>query len=204
MQEIKRTNSHFSERSSFLIFLMGIMLLGVFVGSLAFCSMDKSTLSGLSFVTQGFIQTRKEQGMLEILLSSLLSSSGMLLIIFLLGFSAVSQPIELMIPFFRGLGLGASIAQIYTVSSTRGFVIVFLLILPYAIITSFAIIIAVREAIKLSNILISNVISSTSNDNMKAIARLYFIKLLVLEAIIAFGAIVDCICSMLFSGILLK
>lgn len=203
MQELKRTRTSFFDRNRFFILLTGIMLGGVLIGSLAFCSMNDTTAGRISFIAKGFIETRAKLSLSAIFVNTFLSSSGFLLLIFILGFSAVTQPIEILIPFFKGLGLGASLAQIYADSGVKGFLIILLLIVPCAIINSFGIIIAVREAIRFSNIFTSKAISSENGGGMKSITKLYCIKFLVIEVIMMIGAAVDCICSFMFAGVLL-
>jgi len=204
MQEIKRTSKSFFEQNKLIILLLGVMLGGVLIGSLAFCSMNEASVGRISFIAQGFMSTRASQSIFEIFIGSFLSSTGIVLLIFILGFAAVTQPIELLIPFFRGLGLGASLAQIYAFSGVKGFLIILFLIIPYAIINSFGIIIAVRESLKLSNIFSSRAISSANSEGMKNTTKLYCIKFLVIELIMLVGAIVDCFCSFLFANILLN
>lgn len=204
MRELKNGRTSFLEKNRFFILLVGIMLGGVLIGALAYCSMNENSVGTITILTQGFIQTRASSGTLNILINSLLSSTIPLLIVFILGFSAISQPIELIIPFFKGLGLGASLAQIYAGSGLKGFIIIICLILPYAIITCFALIIAVREAIRFSSVLTEKALSDINNGGMKSTTRLYCIKFLVLEVIMIIGAIVDCICSFIFAGLLIK
>lgn len=204
MQDSKRTSVSFLEKNSFFILLIGIMLGGVLIGSLAYCNMNESSIGRISFVAQGFIETRTKQSMLSIFMNSFLSSSAPVLIMFVLGFCAVTQPIELLIPFFRGLGLGASLSQIYEFSGVKGFLIILLLIIPYSIINSFGLIIATREGIRYSNILAAKVFSSANCEGMKSVTKLYCEKFFVIEVIMIIAAVVDCICSFVFAGILLK
>jgi len=204
MQEFKRKKTSILERNSLFILLLGIMLGGVLIGSLAFCNMNENAVGTISFISQGFMKTRASQSMLGIFMKSFLSASAPMLLIFVLGFCAVTQPIEFLVPFFRGLGLGASLAQIYSSSGIKGFLIILFLILPYAIISSFGVIIGTREAIRLSNIFAGKAVSSANSEGMKSITKLYCIKFLVLEVVMIIGAIVDCAFSFIFAGVLLK
>jgi len=204
MQENKRTSDSFFDKNSFFILLLGIMLGGVLIGSLAFCNMNENAIKKMSFIAQGFVETRTGQGFLSILLKSFISSSIPVLIIFLLGFSAVTQPFEFLIPFLKGLGLGASLAQIYQTSGIKGSLIILFLIIPYVIINTFGLIVATREAIRFSNIIAAKAFSSSNSDSLKNITKLYCEKFVIIEVIMVFAAFVDSICSFVFAGVLLK
>ena len=203
MKDIKSTGLSFIEQNSFFIFIAGIMLGGVLIGTLAFCGMNEISVSKISFISQGFIGSRAEKGFVEILIDSFLSSTGQLLVVFVLGFWAVSQPLEVLIPFLKGLGLGASLAQIYSSIGIKGFLIILLLIIPYALISVFALIIAIREAIKLSNIFARKAFYDTNTQGMKKITKLYCQKFAILEVLMIIASLVDSTCSFLFVRFLL-
>ena len=185
-----------------IVLLMVLVLAGVLIGTLVFSNMNPSDLSNLSFMTQGFIENRAGQTFLQTLTTSFTSSSLMVLICFLLGFSAISQPAEFLIPLIRGIGLGTSIAYIYTSYGIRGFFITFVMIMPHAVISSVVIIISARESIRLSNIFTGYAFSSNREGEMRTNIKLYLLKFLVLFAIIGVSSFIDSILTLLFAGIL--
>ena len=128
-----------------IILLMTLLLIGVLIGTLAFCNMSQDDFNNFSFITQMFIKKKSEQTFLQSLINSFSTSASLLLICFFLGFSAISQPVEITIPIFRGLGLGASIAYIYVTYGIKGFLISLLLIIPNAVISSISIIMAKKK-----------------------------------------------------------
>ncbi len=200
--ERKNTKSNFIEKNSFFILVIGLMIGGVIIGTLAFCGMDKILTSNISFVTKSFMSLRADQSATEVFLQTLMKSVGQLFFVFLLGFWAVAQPIEFFIPLFNGLGLGSTFAQIFALEGVKAFGVISLLILPYVLISTFALVIAIRESIRLSNILFKNLITTNKNIIMRQTTKLYCQKFLVLFIIMVIASIVDGICALLFSGVL--
>lgn len=186
-----------------IMFFMILLLIGALFGTLIFCNMQSSEISNLSFITQGFIKNKTEQTFVQSLINSFTTSSLLVTICFFLGFGAISQPVEFLVPIFRGLGLGTSISYIYITYGVKGLLITLVLIIPNAVISSIAIIIAARESIKLSNMFTSYIISNNTENNMKSCIKLYVLKFLILFAIIGLSSILDSLLAFLFAGILL-
>lgn len=186
-----------------IILLMTLLLIGVLIGTLAFCNMSQDDFNNFSFITQMFIKNKTEQTFLQSLINSFSTSASLLLICFFLGFSAISQPVEITIPIFRGLGLGASIAYIYVTYGIKGFLISLLLIIPNAVISSISIIIAARESINMSNMFTFFAISNSCENNMKSCIKLYLLKFLILFVIIGLSSVIDSLLAFIFAGMLL-
>lgn len=195
--------SRIPQSKKFIVFLMALVLVGVLIGTLAFCNMSTGEISDLSFITQGFIKNRAAQTFFETLSASFTSAGFLVLLCFLLGFGAISQPAELLIPIFRGIGLGTSIAYIYTSYGTRGFFITLVIIVPHAVISSVAIVIAARESMRMSNLFTGYAFTSGRETEMRTNIKLYLLKFLVLFAIIGISSFLDSILTFLFAGILL-
>lgn len=193
---------HVTQTKAFILALMVIVLVGVLFGTLAFCNMSSNDVSNLSFITQGFIKNRAQQTFLQTLSTSFSSSGLLVLVCFLLGFCAIGQPMEILIPFFRGLGLGTSIAYIYASYGVRGFFITLIMIMPHAVISSIAIIISARESMKLSNLFTTFAWSSKNNMEMRSNIKLYLLKFLILFVIIGISSLIDSILTFVFAGIL--
>lgn len=203
LKEIKTTGLTFIEKNSFFILIAGIMLGGVIIGTLAFCGMNETSVSKISFIAQDFIVSRSQKGAIDILVETLLKSTGELLVVFILGFWAISQPFEMLVPFLKGLGLGASFAQIYSFAGAKGFLIILLLLIPYSLISVFALIIAIRESIKMSNIFAKKAFYDTNTSGMKNVTRLYCQKFFALEVIMIIASVTNCLCSFLFARFLI-
>lgn len=204
MQEIKKGQAFsFIEKNSFFILIVGLMTGGVLIGALVFCGIDSSSLNKLSFVSTGFVEKRSDVDFLNLFIKTLLSSTAQLFAVFVLGFWAVSQPFELLLPLLKGLGLGASLAQIYAISGAKGFLIILLLIIPYTLVSVFALVIGIKEAVKLSNIFARKAFFDTNTHGMKKITSLYCQKFGILEIIMLTASLLDCLCTFVFTKFLL-
>lgn len=195
-----RTSKDFIHNISFFGFLIALAVLGILFGVMSFCFMDDSFLSEISLAQQNFMEIRKNQDFVHILIKSLCSSTVFLAGAFLLGFSAIAQPIEILIPLIRGLGLGVSVAQIYSQSGKSGILTCMILIIPCTLISMYALVVGVRESVGLSNIFMTNALCSGQTYGLLNSIKLYATKFLVLEAVTAVSAVVDCICTIAFVG----
>lgn len=204
MKHKKMSWLSFVNENRLLIILFGILVFGILIGSLTYRNFTSEETSSLSFLAQGFMDDRISQTPSQILSNSFVSATLLLGIAFISGFCAIAQPFQLMIPLIKGLGLGASVAQIYAIKGGSGLIIVLLLIVPYSAITCFAYLIAVKESISYSVSYFKLAFFVGHNDGMRVETKNYCIKYLVLEIIIAISALIDCLSSFLFADLLLK
>ncbi len=183
--------------------IMLLMIVGVLIGTLAFLFVKTSTLSDLNIVENDYLSMRQNGGYVSILYSSLLNSSTLIIVLFLLGFCAIAQPAAILVPIYKGLGYGATIAQIYSENGLNGFFSALILILPCALISSYALFIGVRESLRLSNRFFSQAFLNrrSDSDTINDYVKLYAVKFLVLEAVTAVSAAVDCLSSLVYNMI---
>lgn len=180
--------------------IMLLMVAGVLIGTLAFSFIKTGTLRDLNLVGNDYLTMRENGGYVEILYSSLLNSSMLIVLLFLLGFCAIAQPAAILVPVYKGMGFGVTIAQIYSENGISGFFTAVIMILPCALISSYALFIAVRESIRLSNRFFSQAfLDKRSESSINEYVRLYAVKFLVLEAVTAVSAAVDCLSSLVYN-----
>lgn len=192
-----------NSKSNVIFRIMLLMIAGVLIGTLAFSFIKTSTLSDLNLVENDYLSMRENGGYIKILYSSLLNSSLLIIVLFLLGFCAIAQPAAVLVPVYKGLGFGAAIAQIYTENGFHGFFTALILILPCALVSSYALFIGVRESMRLSNRFFSQAFLSrrTESESINEYVKLYAVKFLVLEAVTAVSAAVDCLSSLVYNMI---
>lgn len=194
----------FVNKNRLLVSLFVILILGILVGSLTYRSFTSEETSSLSFLAQGFMEDRVSKTPSQILTNSFVSATVVMGITFISGFCAISQPFQMLIPFIKGLGLGASVAQIYVIKGGSGLIIVLLLIIPYSAIICFAYLIAVKESVKYSAAFFRLAFFAGHNEGMRAVTKNYCIKYLILEIIVAISAVIDSVSTFLFADLLLK
>lgn len=123
------------------------------------------------------------------------------LIAYLSGYSAIAQPITLMLLLLKGLITGFFMAGIYTSFGLKGAVFCGLVLVPNLLVSLFCLIIAARESISLSNMIF---LSFTSNDLQKPTkpaVKLYNFKFGILFLILLGGALLELVCFLIFSGL---
>lgn len=188
-----------NKKTNILFKIALLMLFGVLLGVLAFCFFNKEVILNLANIEDDFLNIRLSENYLSILFSSLLNSSVIIVLLFLLGFYPFAQPLEIIIPIYKGLGYGVTVAQLYYTNGAKGILMSLILILPNALISSYAVFIGVRESLTLSNGLFSHMFLYRKFDNIKETIKLYSVKFLVLEAIISLSSAIDCICCLLYN-----
>ncbi len=203
MKDRNITFRTFASENKLIIVLFSVLLIGILIGSLAFRSFSSEELSSLSVFAQGFIENRANKSSSQILSQAFFSGTAMLLVAYVSGLCAIAQPVEFIIPLIKGLGLGASVAQIYAIKSVKGIGIVFLLIVPYAAMTCFVYLVAIKESVRYSNKLFSVTFLSGHNEGLKVYTKMYCLKFAFLEIIIVIASFVDWMCTILFAGMLL-
>ena len=180
--------------------LMAVLLCGVLIGSVVSGNMTVRGNSALSSVTDGYRAGITERTFGEVFLSSLTSSGVLVFICFFMGFCAVGQPVHVGILIFRGIGLGATIAHFYSTYGFSGFLDVVFLIVPGAVVSSLALILAAREGMRFSNILGGFLSGVEGERDCKALLRLYMLKFAVLSAIIVTSSLLDAVTAFVSSG----
>ncbi len=190
--------SSLSHNEAAVLLLMILFLAGVFIGTMLFGRLNGEQLESLGRVTGSLIDNRLGQTFLQTLMNSFSGAFVLLLGCFILGYSAVSQPVEIIIPVFRGLGMGVSLAGMYSRYGIRGFGMSMVLIIPGGIISAFVLMFAVREALRMSGS-ICMIIFSDRNIQRTLDHKLYFTKFVILTAILVISSLIDSLFTFLFA-----
>ena len=194
-----RTGKREKESFGVLIFII-TFLLGLIMGTVLIKMTSISEQSVLSEITSSFINTKTQQGFLDNLLSSFFSTSVFLLFAFFVGFFALGKPIAILIPMFKGLGLGISMADIFMQNGVKGYLICLILVLPSAIVSLIAIIFASKEAAKASSLIFSFVCRKINSESDDTRFGAYIIKFTAFFIIALLGAVIDATLTFFFSN----
>lgn len=169
-----------------------LYFIGVISGVILYCFPPDGQADSFGIFAQNFVSGRFDKKFAEILVNSFCEPFVMLLICFLLGLSAISHPAEYLVPVFHALGTGITFAGIYDKYGVNGVVMSAVMLIPGTVISAFAVIIAVREALNMSTDVYSasfGRVSTTAKINF----RLYFTKFVILCAIVVIAAFVESI-----------
>lgn len=187
-------------KSGVLAFFAGVILFGALLGTVTFCFMGSDELSRLSVFSNSFVDVRSSGDLGEILVRSFVSSTVFIAVVFLSGFSALGQPLAVAVLLLRGMGWGAAMSQLYSLYGGRGALLSAVFVLLPAVITAAALMIAARESVAMSNILLCVVFSDRQHNGLRQTVRLYAVKFLVLEAAAAVAAGLECLLTVIFAG----
>lgn len=178
----------------FLLFLTG-MVYGVLM------LRGGSLFELLHSYSVNYLATIRENTLFQNFFSLFSSAFFYLLGAYLLGFSAIGQPFILLLPFFRGLGLGAFMGYFYVTYGLRGIGCCLLVVLPAALVALLALIIGCRESLRLSILLFSGFRSGKSASLGRNTLKLYHLKFLILIVFALISAILGTVCILLFAGL---
>lgn len=146
----KRNLSRRFEENRWLIFLGIAYLIGMVIG----CEFISRTAigyeDGIFAIFTNFIEVRSSQPIQDTVIFSFLSTFYLLVFLFLLGFCAISLPLIPMVPLFKGVGYGITIAAILQSEYRSQLTTILLLIVPYAAATACIVIVGAQYAIQLS------------------------------------------------------
>ena len=119
------------------------LIVGIAIGTLIGMKLSESEISGLAETS--FLKYRGEQ--VESFLSFFTSSATYVVVVFLMGFCAVFQPLEILLVAFKGLGLGLMAQSVYTGDDVLSKLILFL---PFAVLSSGILIFQAGDAVSMS------------------------------------------------------
>ena len=187
-------------KSGVLAFFAGAILIGALLGAVTFCFMGSDELSMLSVLSNTFVDVRSSGDLEEILVRSFFSSTVFLAVVFLSGFSSLGQPLAVAVLLLRGMGWGVAMSQLYSIYGGHGVLLSAMFVLLPAVITAAALMIAAREAVAMSNILLCIVFSEGQHGGLRQTVRFYAVKFLVLEAAAAVSAALECLLTIIFAG----
>lgn len=200
MQEISRVTTDVKKRFKTLRPIMLLILIGVFIGTAVYILKDEPLSGSLNELNTDYLSLRSGSSYMSVMITSLFNSTILLAILFLGGLCAVAFPVVLVVPIYKGLGIGCSVAELYASMGQKGFIYALILILPSAVISCYALMIGTREAYRMSIECFGAIFKSkiyTVSEN----AKLYLVKFLILEAILSVSATIDSLCSLVYNNI---
>lgn len=119
---------------------------------------------------------------------------------FLAGFSAVGQPLGIMIMISRGFGIGASGALMYILHGGKAAAGMLFFVLPKAVLSLIICALAVREVLRASSYTLSGWITEGFREYDKTDIRLYCIKFIVLMIISLIISVADAVINFMLAG----
>ena len=189
-----------TESRRICIFLLHIAVVaGIAVGAAIVAAKKDTDLSGEWWLHQYFAPAYSGNTVLAVFRNTFVSSAVQLVLIMLLGFFSLGQPFGAALLVYRGVGIGASVASMYMISGAGSLLPILVLVVPKAIILSYISVLGVREAFRLSAVQLRFLFRDELPEaKMKRAVKLYFVKFLVLAAIIMLVSAADSVMNYIF------
>jgi stage II sporulation protein M len=183
--------------------LVLLILIGVVIGALVAKNDGVQNQSSFSFFMQNaFSASTASKGFISLLISAFFSSSILICCAFFLGLCAIGSPAIVLILVFKGAGIGLSIGYLYMQYGLKGVAISALCILPQAVLSSIAIIIACREGIRFSVQLASVVLPTGKQLQLWSNFLEYCYKFVICFVIVFIASILDALATTGLLGLL--
>lgn len=194
-QYYSRYLAYYTKKHYSLLMLGMLFVFGVLLGTLLVRTADSETMDMLLRIINGFMDSRREQTLLQNFISGSSSSLIFLAILFVCGFCAISHPIIILIPLFRGLGFGFSIASLYATQGTQAVGYVALLMLPGTILSTLAIVVCCRESLRLAGSFLAGVGGGSGEKGRKQLysVRVYIARYFACAVLCLFSAFLEAV-----------
>ncbi len=183
--------------------IMLLMLAGAAIGGtyIKNCGVGKSGLSGTGFFMQDILSaSAASRSFIELAASAFFPVALLLCVAFLLGVCALGFPLELLVPIAHGAWLGSSMVCIDVQYGVKGLGICLLFIMPQAIITALAVMVACREGVRFSWSVALAVFRVGQSPLLEKF-RLYCYKYVVCFLFIVVASIIEAISIVMFAKI---
>lgn len=183
-----------------LLLISSFFISGLVSGTLTAVGYIQSGDEALGIIVSGFVSSRTGQAFGEIFLSSIISSLPFIVAAFLCGVCAVGIPFIPIIAISRGIGLGISLGYFYVCYGINGILYCLLMIIPGAVISSTALLLACKQSLEYSYLLFCHVFMTHKRQDKAIDIRIYSMRYAVFAVMIILSAILDAGFASLFSG----
>lgn len=182
-----------------------ILLTALFTAGMAFgavlvkSSANHEWLEQLMKLLQEYSIMRSSQSLFSTMCNSLFANLIFLAVAFTAGLCALGLPFLTLLPFIRGLGLGAVFGYLYSAKALAGVGYCLLILLPGAILSIATLLIGCREGITMSFDVFSVMSGKKTLDSYHNF-RLYCARFGILLALLVCASLADALFAKAFSG----
>ena len=175
-------------------FLLFLFIAGVSIGA------SSGGLDALQRLVDGYTAVQKSDLAADNFFRSLSADALLLFVVFLLGFCSISAPVIVLLPFFKGLGVGAAASALYlSASSFSEGVKLFLGFSITASVAAFVLILASRSSLKFSSGAFLHLRGRCADFDFLSEGKKFGLKFLLFAVIIVINAVLDTLLSVLLS-----
>lgn len=189
----------FFAHNKLLILLSIFLLIGILSGAILVNIADENTLKFINILFLSDFKERLSKTLLDIFIASISSTFIFVIISFFMGLSVWGFILAPVIPFIRGIGIGIAEGYLYSTYGIRGICFHTLVFLPGIFISSIAILLMTKEAMKLSNDFSSIIFLGGKLISVRNSIRLYIIRSGCIVIMVVIASAADIIFNFLFS-----
>lgn len=195
--------AHYTKKNTGLLALGVLFLAGVLLGTLLLRTAGGETLRLLMEMVGAFVENRRDQSLFQNFVSGATSSLVFLAVLFVSGFCAVSQPLVVAAPLFRGLGVGFSMASLYAAHGVQAAGYIAVMMLPDTVLSMLAILLCCRESLRLSASFFAAMGGGERRDRTIYPLRIYLARYLACGALCVFSAFLGAALNFAFANFFL-
>ena len=174
------------------------LLAGIALGVAVSSGMTAETLVSTCDISDR-IELMQGGNWLEVFLPSFFGTSVFLTVLYLFGYSAISQALSLAVCALRGVGLGVCMRGIYLCD---GVMINLAAFLPFSIASTAVVLAQAKQSIRMSGYYFSMTLTSENRLGVKTEVSDYTVKFVVFEMLVAIFCALDCLLVRLLSNVL--
>ncbi len=191
----------YSFHNSRIILMTASLLLGVLIGSLVIRNSAVMQSLSLGDHFNQYVTIRSSANLLVIFSHSFFTTAIYLLLAYVLGLCLYGCIPSVLLPLFRGLGIGAVCGYIYGTYGLKGAAFALLLLLPFTFCYSLILLIGCREALIFSASMFNLYTKRLSSNHVPHSLKKYNIRFLVLLLFHVAVSIPDCLLTRLFINV---
>lgn len=198
--EWRRNIWRFLVHNQRLLWLLGVLLLGVEIGCLVFRASPRPLATALDGLLTPAPPPTGFAGVVGLVTASCFPTFLLLLLLFVAGLSACGAPLAIAVLLFFGMGLGLTEAY-YFAQGGWGVGYVALLVLPHTLVAVVGLIMAVAESVRLSVRLCRQVLPGQSlGGGLWPDFRLYLARFLMCAGLLFAAGVLDTVLCLCFSS----
>lgn len=185
-------------KNKMLLFLTVSLLSGILLGAVLINLADENALKFINTLFLSDFKERLTLPMLDLFIASVSSVFIFVLITFFMGLSMWGFVLAPIIPFARGVCIGLCESYLYFAYDLKGICFHSLVFLPGIFISSIAVLLITREAMKLSKHFSTAVFSNNEN-SMALSLKNYILRSSFITIIVLISSVADLISNLFFS-----
>jgi hypothetical protein len=177
-----------------------LFVFGVACGAGVVTWLKTDAADELMVILGGFARMRQAQELSSTFLSALGLNLALLVVLFLCGFCAISLPVILVLPWFKGLGFGLSASALLASRGMSAMGYLGVLIMPNMIWSTMVLLLGCRDAMRLSRVIWCSIQPGQARGSNEVYSGSYCARFVMYAMMMAAGAALEAYLFLLFGA----